>query len=106
LHLQRTKERIRQGDQRSTAEPKAILDGEKNRKNAKSKLKRDAKKNEEGKLKPAQSPQIVVVAPQIVAATTRTATSSNDPQLLDEHENSNKGNLMNREPGCIYTIEY
>jgi hypothetical protein len=26
--------------------------------------------------------------------------------LLDEHENSNKGNLRNREPGCIYAIEY
>jgi hypothetical protein len=25
---------------------------------------------------------------------------------LDEHENSNKENLRNREPGCIYTIEY
>jgi hypothetical protein len=27
-------------------------------------------------------------------------------QLLDEHENSNKENPRNREPGCIYTIEY
>jgi hypothetical protein len=26
--------------------------------------------------------------------------------LLDEHENSNKENPRNREPGCIYTIEY
>jgi hypothetical protein len=26
--------------------------------------------------------------------------------LLDEHENSNKENLRNREPGCIYMIEY
>jgi hypothetical protein len=26
--------------------------------------------------------------------------------LLDEHENSNKENRRNREPGCIYTIEY
>jgi hypothetical protein len=28
------------------------------------------------------------------------------PALLDEHENSNKENPRNREPGCIYTIEY
>jgi hypothetical protein len=27
-------------------------------------------------------------------------------RLLDGHENSNKENLRNREPGCIYTIEY
>jgi hypothetical protein len=27
-------------------------------------------------------------------------------QVLDEHENSNKENPRNREPGCIYTIEY
>jgi hypothetical protein len=26
--------------------------------------------------------------------------------LLDEYENSNKENPRNREPGCIYTIEY
>jgi hypothetical protein len=26
--------------------------------------------------------------------------------LFDEHENSNKENPRNREPGCIYTIEY
>jgi hypothetical protein len=26
--------------------------------------------------------------------------------VLDEHENSNKENPRNREPGCIYTIEY
>jgi hypothetical protein len=27
-------------------------------------------------------------------------------KVLDEHENSNKENPRNREPGCIYTIEY
>jgi hypothetical protein len=27
-------------------------------------------------------------------------------QLLDKHENLNKENPRNREPGCIYTIEY
>jgi hypothetical protein len=26
--------------------------------------------------------------------------------VLDEHENWNKANLRNREPGCVYTIEY
>jgi hypothetical protein len=26
--------------------------------------------------------------------------------LLDEHENSNKENPRNGEPGCTYTIEY
>jgi hypothetical protein len=25
---------------------------------------------------------------------------------IEDHENSNKENLRNREPGCIYTIEY
>jgi hypothetical protein len=28
------------------------------------------------------------------------------PHLLDEHENSDKANPRNREPGCINTIEY
>jgi hypothetical protein len=27
-------------------------------------------------------------------------------QVLDAHENSNKENPTNREPGCIYTVEY
>jgi hypothetical protein len=27
-------------------------------------------------------------------------------RVLDEHENSNKENPRNREPGCICTIEY
>jgi hypothetical protein len=27
-------------------------------------------------------------------------------RVLDEHDNSNKENPRNREPGCIYTIEY
>jgi hypothetical protein len=26
--------------------------------------------------------------------------------VLDKHENSNKENPRNREPGCIYMIEY
>jgi hypothetical protein len=51
---------------------KGILDREKNRKNAQSNQKRDAKKKKEVKLKlSAPFPQIVV-APQIVEATTRT----------------------------------
>jgi hypothetical protein len=32
--------------------------------------------------------------------------ASSHRSVLDEHENSNKGNPRNREPGCIYTIEY
>jgi hypothetical protein len=49
-----------------------ILDGEKKRKNAKSKCKRDAKKKKEGTLKSAPSPPIV-------AATTTPASNSDDP---------------------------
>jgi hypothetical protein len=32
--------------------------------------------------------------------------SGNLGMVLDENENSNKENPRNREPGCIYTIEY
>jgi hypothetical protein len=67
----------------------AILDTEKKRKNAKSKQKRHDKKEKEGKLKlSAPSPQIVG-APQILVATTRTEASSNDPEELTTHGNSN-----------------
>jgi hypothetical protein len=59
---------------------KEVLDGEKNRKNAKSKLKRDAKKVKEGKLKSA---------PIVVATTARTASSSHDPQELTTEGDSN-----------------
>ena len=59
---------------------KEVLDGEKNRKNAKSKLKRDAKKEKEAKLKSA---------PIVVATTARTASSSNDPQELTTEGDSN-----------------
>jgi hypothetical protein len=60
---------------------KEILDGEKNRKNAKSKMKRDEKKKKEGgKLKTAPSPP-VVAAPPIVAAAS-TALRINDPTQL------------------------
>jgi hypothetical protein len=52
---------------------------EKNRKDAKIKMKREAKKKKEGKLKLAPLPQIVA-APQIVAVT------SNDRQELANHE--------------------
>jgi hypothetical protein len=34
------------------------------------------------------------------------AYRSGSRRLLDEHENSNKESPRNREPGCIYTIEY
>jgi hypothetical protein len=37
---------------------------------------------------------------------TKTSYSIEMCGLLDEHENSNKENPRNREPGCIYTIEY
>ena len=61
---------------------KEILDGEKNRKNAKSKMKRDAKKKKEGK------PLMSAPSPQTVAATS-TVSISNDPSELTTHETSN-----------------
>jgi hypothetical protein len=57
-----------------------ILEGDKNRKNAKSKMKRLEKNRKEGKLKMAPSP----LSLKIVAATS-TALASNDPQQLTNH---------------------
>jgi hypothetical protein len=42
----------------------------------------------------------------VFPARTVTALFAGMAMLLDEHENSNKENPRNREPGCIYTIEY
>jgi hypothetical protein len=60
---------------------KEILEGEKNRKNAKSKMKRQEKNRKEGKLKTAPSPP----SPKIVLGATSTALASNEPPQLANH---------------------
>jgi hypothetical protein len=50
--------------------------------------------------------RIVVIHKEMEPITAITTTFEVHPSLLDEHENSNKENPRNREPGCIYTIEY